>query len=250
MLPPNLAPPGPQATAGPPRAQPEQSVESRHDRTERTASLIAEGKHRTLVGGQWDAMGDLQLDFLRKSGLMPEHRVLDIGCGCLRAGVKLIPYLEPEHYYGIDAEKALLEVGFRKELVRAGIQDRLPRANLYASRLFIHRRLDAATIDMAICNSVMTHLPFNYVRICLENTFDYFKDGASLFMTFFELPAGTRFSAPHTNTQGVTTNGASDPYHYTASDMVHAAEGTGWTASCIGDWGHPRGQAMMRYTRA
>lgn len=228
---------------------PQEPVESQYDRTERTASLIAAGKHRNLVGGQWDAMGDLQLDFMRKSGLMPGHRVLDIGCGCLRAGVKLIPYLEPDHYYGLDAEKALLEVGFHKELVKAGIQDRLSRANLYASRLFIHRRLGEAMIDMAICNSVMTHLPLNYVRICLENTFAHFKDGASLFMTFFELPAGMRFSASRTNAYGVTTHGASDPYHYTVSDMVHAAEGTGWTASYIGEWGHPRGQAMMQYRR-
>lgn len=250
MPPPSPASPGPQATASAAQSHPDQAVESQYDRTERTASLIAAGKHRNLIGGQWDVMGDLQLDFLRRSGLMPEHRVLDIGCGCLRAGVKLIPYLEPDHYYGLDAEKALLDVGFHKELARAGIQDRLSRANLYASRLFIHRRLGAATIDMAICNSVMTHLPLNYVRICLENTFDYFKDGASLFMTFFELPAGTRFSAPHTNTHGVTTNGASDPYHYPVSDMVHAAEGTGWAASYIGEWGHPRGQAMMHYRRA
>ena len=221
---------------------------SQYDNQERTLAKIAAGHHRNIVGSLWDEMGDLQLHFLKAQGLRPEHRLLDIGCGCLRAGVKLIPYLEPDHYYGIDAEKALLDAGYKRELAKAGLTDRLSRDHLYASKLFIHRRLEDATIDMAICNSVMTHLPMNAIRLCLENTRPTMAPGARLFMTFFELPEDAPFAQPFTNAAGITTGPAADPYHYRASDMIHLARGTGWSANYIGAWDHPRGQMMMRYT--
>jgi len=222
---------------------------SRYDNEARSVELIEAGKHRVLVGGKWDEIGQLQLDFLIRAGLAPDHYMLDIGCGCLRAGVKLIPYLEPNHYYGIDAEKRLLQVGFRNELVKAGVQERLDRKNLYCSRQFRHERLSENTIDFGMCCSVMTHLPLNYARICLENCHKYFMPGGKLFMTFFELPDEASFAERFTNEQGVTTTGFSDPYHYYRRDMLRAAEGTGWTANYVGPWNHPRGQSMLEFRR-
>ncbi len=55
---------------------------------------IEEKAHRGLVGGLWDELGKLQLDFLTESGLKPSHKLLDIGCGCLRGGVHYVKYLE------------------------------------------------------------------------------------------------------------------------------------------------------------
>jgi SAM-dependent methyltransferase len=156
---------------------------SQYDDDERTASFIARGDHRTLVGAKWDELGQLQLDFLKKEGLRPDHKFLDIGCGCLRAGVKIVPYLDNNNYYGIDRDKGLLDVGHEVELKKAGVKYRLRRSNLYCSRLFKHERLPVNTIDMGICNSVMTHLPQNFIRICLENTEAYFKIGGRLFIT-------------------------------------------------------------------
>jgi cyclopropane fatty-acyl-phospholipid synthase-like methyltransferase len=43
-----------------------------------------------LIGGLGELMGDHQLQFLVDQGLKPEHRLLDIGCGSLRLGVKAI----------------------------------------------------------------------------------------------------------------------------------------------------------------
>ena len=71
---------------------------------------------RQEVGGLWDQVGRLQLDFLRGRGLEPEARLLDVGCGCLRGGVHLVEYLSPGRYYGIDISPALLEVGYDVEL--------------------------------------------------------------------------------------------------------------------------------------
>ena len=63
------------------------------------------------VGGLWDSLGKLQLDFLRAHGLRPEHTLLDIGCGCLRGGLHFMRYLVPGHYYGLDISPNVLKAG-------------------------------------------------------------------------------------------------------------------------------------------
>jgi hypothetical protein len=37
-----------------------------------------------------------------------------------------------------------------------------------------------------------------------------------------------------------------DPYHYSVADLAHAAAGTPWTVTYIGEWGHPRNQMMAK----
>src|SRR3979409_2149502 len=58
--------------------------------------------HRAAVGGRWEEIGELQFQFLRTHGLEPQHRLLDIGCGSLRGGVRFVSYLDPGNYFGID----------------------------------------------------------------------------------------------------------------------------------------------------
>lgn len=79
-------------------------------------AAIRKGRHRTRVGGQWDELGELQLEFMIAQGLRPEHRLLDVGCGALRAGIRFVDYLQPAGYYGIDINQTLLDAGFEREL--------------------------------------------------------------------------------------------------------------------------------------
>jgi SAM-dependent methyltransferase len=58
---------------------------------------------------QYDFMGATQFRLLTALGLREHHRVLDFGCGSLRAGRLLIPYLMPGHYHGIEPNKWLVE---------------------------------------------------------------------------------------------------------------------------------------------
>ena len=189
--------------------------------------------HRSFVGGLWDEIGCLQLEFLKAQGLEPGHRFLDIGCGSLRAGVKLVPYLDPGHYFGIDANEKLLDAGYRKELVPAGLGDRLPRQNLYCSAKFEHRGLSEGAIDFGMCAAVFTRLPLDELRPMLRRVARYFRLGGRLYVSFHEAAA----SAPKRR-------------HYTPATMTAAAAGTGWRTRHIGEWGHPRGQQMMEYERA
>src|SRR5437868_130600 len=81
--------------------------------------------HRVAVGGMWEEVGRLQLDFLVSRGMLPGHRLLDLGCGSLRGGIHFVGYLEPEQYVGVDASAELLVTG-RLELQRAGLLGRKP----------------------------------------------------------------------------------------------------------------------------
>ncbi|MGC1464305.1 MAG: hypothetical protein WA792_01085, partial [Pseudolabrys sp.] len=94
------------------------------------AEGVSAGKHRALIGGLWDEIGSLQLEFLRANGLTPQSRLLDIGCGSLRLGVRAIEYLNVGHYWGTDINESLLAAGFEKEIIPNGLARKLPRENL------------------------------------------------------------------------------------------------------------------------
>lgn len=64
----------------------------------------------------YDLASSMQFNLLTFLGLRERHFLLDIGCGSLRAGKLFIPYLLPEHYFGIEPDQWLIEEGTRNEL--------------------------------------------------------------------------------------------------------------------------------------
>jgi SAM-dependent methyltransferase len=71
----------------------------------------------------FESAGRLQLATLLYEGLSPESRVLDVGCGCLRAGYWLIRFLDPGCYSGIEPNQGMLDKGkeylLNPDLIRA-----------------------------------------------------------------------------------------------------------------------------------
>jgi SAM-dependent methyltransferase len=206
--------------------------------------------HRGVVGGRWDQMGALQASFLIERGLRPEHRLLDLGCGSLRAGLHLVRYLEPGHYYGIDASDELLAAG-RYELERHGLADRSPTL-----------RHDAGfgvdsfgqQFDYAIAHSVFTHIPINSILVCLLMVDRVLRrPGGRFYASFFENPRGTKrldvltHPRPGETTPGVTQPDA-DKYHYGFDLFEWLCEGTGLRVEYIGEWGSPTAQKMLVFT--
>ena len=99
-----------------------------------TEDQIERGTHRTFVsgtGGTWDEGGASQLAFLKGDGLVPGNRFIDIGCGALRAGRHLVDFLDPGNYYGVDANRDLIQIGYDREFTDAQ-RVRLPATNLRA----------------------------------------------------------------------------------------------------------------------
>lgn len=201
------------------------------------------GYHRAFVGGAWDEIGKLQLDYLVSEGLKPEHRFLDVGCGALRAGRMLTDYLEPAHYYGVDVNNSIIATGYERELTDEQ-RARLPLSNLHSTD-----RFDCdfgVTFDMAIAQSVFTHIDLNLMRLCLYRVAKVMKPGGRFYVTFFE----RRPTYPlDTIVEGKLTFTERNRYWYYRSDMRWVAQKMPWEFTYIGDWNHPRNQKMVVYTR-
>ena len=210
---------------------------------------VAVGEHRRVIGGMWEQIGQLQRDFLIAEGLMAEHSVLDVGCGSLRGGVYLIPYLEPAKYWGVDLNQSLLEAGWEREIVPAGLQDRQPRSQLVCLQDFEFNRL-GQTFDFAIAISVFTHMNLNKIRRCLARLAPALTQGGRLYATFFEVPdSQDREESCVQKWGGVKTSSVSDPFHYRLSDFEFAVHGSGLSVTYYGDWGHPRNQKMVLFSK-
>lgn len=225
------------------------AMDSNYDDPDFVAGQVRAGHHRSVIGGMWEELGRLQLDFMRTQGLRPHHRFVDIGCGSLRGGVQFVRYLDPGHYHGLDHNQSLLDAGYDTELAEAGLQDRLPRANLHCNADFA-LPVEDGFFDFGIAQSVFSHLGFNAIRRCLEAVAPRFRKGGVLYATYFELPADRPASLAMAHEPGgIVTHGHMDPYHYRVGDLVQAAAGAPWTPRRIGDWGHPRAQLMMAFER-
>jgi SAM-dependent methyltransferase len=204
---------------------------------------IARGWHRVWVGGKWKLMGAMQRDFLVAQGLLPEHRLLDVGCGPLRAGIHFVEYLEPGHYYGIEINQSLLDVGYEQELP-ARLRERLPRDHLRATD-----RFDCdfgVSFDYAIANSVFTHVSLNHIRLCLYRVAQNLAPDGRFFATFFEAPPGHPLDAPLNRGRRWTERNA---FFYYRRDLRWAARWAGCELHYIGKWGHPGGQRMVEFRR-
>lgn len=65
---------------------------------------------------QYDFMGASQFRLLCTLGLRENHRLLDFGCGSLRAGRLFIPYLAKNRYFGVDPNKWLIDEAIKNEI--------------------------------------------------------------------------------------------------------------------------------------
>jgi len=68
----------------------------------------------------------LSFPTLIREGLWPPSKVLDIGCGALRAGYWLVRFLEPERYYGIERNRKMLDNGIEYVLTPALLRAKRP----------------------------------------------------------------------------------------------------------------------------
>lgn len=207
-------------------------------------------RHREHVGGLWEEIGSLTTAYLVARGLRPTDYVLDVGCGALRVGVKLVDYLEPAHYFGVDLSADLLRAGYELELGDY-LQKRLPRSHLVQEGDFRFERLPTRRpFDVALAQSLFTHLPLDRLRVCLIRLAAVVAPGGTFFATFFVCPNEEGRDEPVQHFPGgVTTFATRDPYHYHVNEIRLATRGLPWQASEPLEWGHPRDQRMVEIRR-
>lgn len=180
---------------------------------------------------RWLALGAMQFDYLREHGLRPDHRLLEIGCGNLRAGWRFIEYLEPGHYYGVDISPEILMVA-QDTLVRQELQNRLP--NLTPVRDLTLRWLPEAHFDVVHAHSVFSHSPLPVIEECLSHV------GRVL------APDGW-FDFTFDRTEGTEHQVLREDFYYRTETLVALAEKHGLRARFMDDWEQkPHGQSKIR----
>lgn len=221
---------------------------SAYDNEDHITKTVADGRHRDVIGGMWDKLGALQHDYLVAQGLLPHHNFIDVGCGSLRAGVPLTRYLDPNRYYGVDLSEELLVAGYEREIIPAGLADKLPRHHLFATAEFELSQF-GMKFDYGIAQSVFTHMPIRRLTDCLNRIAPDFAPGGRFYVTFFERPEIASDDEPVAHEPGgITTYPDRDPYDNRRATLAHANT-SDWDLDIIGDWNHPRDQQMALFVR-
>ena len=204
------------------------------------ADALAKGRHRDIVGGRWDETGRVQMAALRAEGLMPHHRLLDIGAGSLRLGCKAVPYLDPGQYWGTDLSGALMQRGYELELADKA---RLPQTQLIEDPDFSFPGVPPI-IDYAIAFAVFTHLPMGHLATSLKNLHAQFPTLKRLLFTVFLAPDAVTAKTQYRQPDGVVTHPNRAPYHLLHEDILALCQAAGFTVDRR-DTQLPRGQILF-----
>jgi SAM-dependent methyltransferase len=139
--------------------------------------LLAEAHHHSY-GKEWIG-GRVWLDFLVAQGLRSSDRVLDIGCGAGRVGVRAVDYLEPDRYFGVDAHLRSLVAFSAYEIRLNGLAPKHPRLLLDSEFRFTHF---GERFEVALDINVTNHLPLERFRRSFTNLRSVLAPGGRVFV--------------------------------------------------------------------
>ena len=210
-----------------------------------TASEIAAKEHRAFVGGLWEEIGQLQFEFLKAQGLLPEHKLVDMGCGAMRGGIYFVNYLNKGNYFGLDINESLINAG-KLELDAIGLLHKSP--SLLVNDKF-ELSLFKTKFDFAIALSVFTHLFMNNIIRCLAEVNRILNPGGKFYATFFQSPNSASLNPIFHSPGGITTYYDHDPFHYSLVEMQNLAAMANLEAKPVNDWSHPRDQKMLCFIK-
>jgi SAM-dependent methyltransferase len=193
---------------------------------------LADRHYRSYVGSpeDYDLLGATQFTLLLAAGLRETHRMVDVGCGSLRAGRLFIPYLRPGHYFGVEPNRWLVEEGIKHEL-----GDDIVRVKRPTFRFVEDFSLSAFGVDFdfALAHSVFSHTYPDLALTGLRGIAEALAPQGKLFGTFIENFAE---GEPSTGGSGWLYPGC---VIYAWEEMQGLIEESGLVARRI-DWIHPR----------
>jgi len=130
---------------------------------------------------KYDLVGAMQFNLLTSFGLRDFHKLLDIGCGSLRFGKLMIPYLRKGNYFGIEPNNWLIEDGIKYELGKEIISIKKPSFN--NSSEFELDKFNVS-FDFLIAQSIFSHTSSDQIDECLKQAKKVLKKEGLFFATF------------------------------------------------------------------
>ena len=187
------------------------------------------------VGGNWELLGRLQLEFLLQQGLRAEQRLLDIGCGTLRGGRHFIRFLQPRCYVGFDISANA--VAYARQLVSdEGLQEKEPRILINAQQNLRFAEFAGEQFDVVFAHSVFTHLKPEHIEECFLHVGRIMTENGRFFFTY--------------NVADAFVQTGPKAFRYPAVFFESLSEETGFALSDVsGSYKHPRGQRMMMVSK-
>lgn len=155
--------------------------------------------YRQRVGKRdwYDQLAALQVSLLFAAGLRDDHRLADVGCGSLRAGRMLIPYLKPGRYFGVEPEKWLVEEGLQAELGKEILKVKRPSFRFVAD---FSVGGFGTQFDYVLSQSVFSHTYPELTKLGFSNIAESLAPSGKLLATFREADPGDR--GPKVNSAG------------------------------------------------
>jgi SAM-dependent methyltransferase len=182
----------------------------------------------------WLKIGQMQFDYLVNHGLKPDMRMLEIGCGNLRAGRLFIDYLDAGNYYGTDISPDIL-LAAQRTITEYGLQRKLPYLTLVSDlRLEF---LPDSHFDVVHAHSVFSHSPLRVIEECLAHVGRIMTPGGHFDFTF-------------DRTEGSEHQVLREDFYYRTQTLIDLASRHGLQACFMADWedtGHE--QSKIRVTR-
>ena len=193
---------------------------------------VAVGSRSSEQGAEF---GQMQLSYLVKHGLVPTDRILEIGCGNLRAGRFLIDYLEPGNYYGIDISPEIL-LSAQQVIVQDRLQSKVPQLTFTNDLTLAF--LPAGYFNVVHANSVFTHCPIEIIEECFAHVGRVMAPGAIFDFTFYRTN-DTGYHVYH------------EDFYYRTETLIGLAAKHGLAARLMDDWLDPWDhQPKIRITMA
>jgi hypothetical protein len=151
------------------------------------AAMLAAKTFLGVPGKDFEKGGREQLIHLLRAGLKPGSRLVDLGCGVLRAGYWLIHFLDPGCYCGIEPHQGRLEMGVHTILEPGMLDLKHPR---FDTNPHFDTSVFGDKFDFFLAYSVWTHAAKQQIEIMLDSFLRDSTDDA-VFLTSY-LPANWR----------------------------------------------------------
>jgi SAM-dependent methyltransferase len=141
--------------------------------------------YRAFVGPpeDYDLIAAMSFALLTALGLRQGHALLDLGCGSLRVGRLLIPYLNRAGYTGFEPNGWLVEDGIRNECGADLIELKKPRFVIADGPEGLGA---AGPFDFVLAQSIFSHMGVDLISMWLRALAPRLGSSGALVATFLE----------------------------------------------------------------